>query len=198
MSFITEPLYDFIEFENKTYTVTAAFDIVLNVQRLYREKALSDWDKLNKALELLCPDRKVKLLEILERVKLLNMIYDTQIKTKPRPRVGKPMKVVDFEQDGEYIYASFLQDYKIDLIDVQGKLHWQKFIALFQGLSEQTKIKQIMQIRGREIPAPTKYNQEEIKSLMELKAYYALDYAENNGQKGLSLLFSTLERMATV
>lgn len=196
MPFLTEPIMDMVIFQGNAYRVTPAFDIVLDVQRLYREKLLTDWDKCSKAIELLCPDRKVRRLGIGGKAELLNHIYDSQIKTKPRPRVGRQVKVVDFDADGEYIYASFLQDYGIDLIDVQGRLHWKKFIALFQGLSDNTKIKQIMQIRGREIPSPTKYNREEIQNLMELKAYYALDYTENSGQKGLSLLFSTLERMA--
>ena len=198
MPFLTDPLEEFVAYKGRNYKVSVPFDVVLDVQRLYREKLLTDADKLYKALELLCPDRRAGRLALEDKAGLLECIYDTQVRTAPRPRVGRQVKVVDFDADGEYIYASFLQDYGIDLIAAQGKLHWKKFIALFQGLSEQTKIKQVMQIRGRELPRPTKYNQEEIKNLMELKAYYALDYIENSGQKGLALLFSTLERMATL
>lgn len=60
--------------------------------------------------------------------------------------------VLDFEEDGDYIYASFMQEYGIDLIDVQGKLPWRKFLYLFNGLSADTKIKQVMRIREMEVP----------------------------------------------
>lgn len=111
--------------------------------------------------------------------------------------MGKQQKLFDFEEDGEYIYASFMQDYGIDLVDMQGKLPWQRFIALFQGLSDNTKIKEVMRIRGMEIPEPTKTNRKEIQNLMELKTYYALGYKEDNGKEGLERLFATLEGMAT-
>lgn len=195
MSFLSEPIYNAVIFRGRRYRLNASFDIVLDVQRLYREKDLTDFDKLDTALDMFC-GRKVKRLSSADKVALLELIFNEQVKTKSRPKVGKQTKVVDFDEDGEYIYASFLQDYGIDLIDCQGKLHWKKFIALFQGLSDTTKIKQIMQIRGRELPAPTKYNQDEIRNLMELKAYYSLNYCENSGQKGLELLFSTLEGAA--
>lgn len=55
-------------------------------------------------------------------------------------------RVVDYIEDGEYIIASFMQDYGIDLTEVD--MHWHKFKALFAGLSDDTKIKQIMSMRS--------------------------------------------------
>ena len=120
--------------------------------------------------------------------------------TKDRSSAAPPsrnssQRLVDFELDGEYIYASFFQDYGIDLIREQGRLHWKKFIALFQGLSDETKIKQVMRIRAMELPAPTKYNQKEIQNIMEMKSYYALPVIGGGGQEGLARLFSALEGM---
>ena len=88
-------------------------------------------------------------------------------------------------------------DYGIDLTEQYNKLHWQKFVALFQGLSERTKMREVMSIRSKPVPKPDKYNQEYIRSLMELKAYYALDISqyerERNFQAGLKNLFETLK-----
>lgn len=53
----------------------------------------------------------------------------------------------DIRYDGDYIYASFLQAYGIDLFDVQGKLHWKKFNALLSGLPEGTKFMEVVKIR---------------------------------------------------
>ena len=53
-----------------------------------------------------------------------------------------------------------------------------------------------MRIRAMDVPEPTKYNQKERQNIMELKAYYALPIKGVGGQKGLDMLFSTLEEMA--
>lgn len=71
---------------------------------------------------------------------------------------GNPMKTTandepkekapyDIRFDGDYIYASFLQAYGIDLFDVQGELHWRKFNALLSGLPEGTKLMEVIKIR---------------------------------------------------
>ncbi|HFI0404265.1 TPA: Gp15 family bacteriophage protein [Streptococcus suis] len=50
--------------------------------------------------------------------------------------------------DGDYIYASFLQAYNIDLIEVCDSLHWQKFNALLNGLPNGTKFVEVLKIRS--------------------------------------------------
>ena len=79
---------------------------------------------------------------------------------------------------------------------MQGKLHWKKFISLFQGLSEQTKIREVIRIRNMDIPKFTGKNSKQIQEIQELKSYYALPVKGGGGQQGLDALFSTLERMA--
>lgn len=54
--------------------------------------------------------------------------------------------IVDMIEDGEYIYASFIKDYGIDLLTVD--MHWHVFKALFGSLSEDTKMSKIMSMRG--------------------------------------------------
>lgn len=197
MGFLTAYEDPHIEYRGKAYSLDLAYDTVLNVQRMYREKQLDASDLLDTALNLLVvPSGVTDRLSWPEKSELLDLICQEKISTRPRPQVGKPQKLFDFEEDGEYIYASFMQDYGIDLIDQQGKLPWLRFVALFQGLSDKTKIREIMRIRGTELPAPNKSNQKEIQNLAELKAYYALGYREDNGQEGINRLFATLEGMA--
>jgi len=65
------------------------------------------------------------------------------------PRIDESDKsktdVIDYKGDGDYIYAAFLQQYGIDLIDVK-ELHWHKFKALLRGLTK-TKLNDIINIR---------------------------------------------------
>lgn len=178
------------------YRTNAAFDTVLAVQQLYKDKDVLDTDKVTQALRmLLCSPLRSCFLSYSDQVGLLEEIFQSQIVFDKRSVKPQAQKVLDFELDGAYIYASFYQDYGLDLIELQGKLHWKKFLALFQGLSDETKIKQIMKIRSMEVPAPTKHNQKQIQSILELKSYYALPVSGGGGQEGLDRLFSSLERM---
>jgi len=86
-----------------------------------------------------------------------------------------PKKTWDIEKDAELIYASFLFDYKMDLFEQHGKLHWRKFIALLNGLSEDSPFMQVIRIRTMEIPKPNKYNAKERETIRKLKRLYALD-----------------------
>ena len=61
-------------------------------------------------------------------------------------------KSFDIEQDAEFIYASFLYDYNIDLFEQQGKLDYRKFIALLRSLSSDTKLQKVIEIREMDIP----------------------------------------------
>lgn len=56
-------------------------------------------------------------------------------------------KLLDYIEDGEYIVASFLAEYGIDLTEVE-YLHWWKFQALFRSLKDDSKIMQIMGYRA--------------------------------------------------
>jgi hypothetical protein len=193
MSFISEEVEDRLG----KYRLNLAFDVVLEVHNLFDEDILTDAEKIDQALKMLVTNhRRLSRLTIQQKNDLLAAIFKERINVEPKRKSRNNKKVFDFEEDAEYIYSSFFMDYGIDLIKCQGKLHWRKFIALFQGLSDRTKIKEVMHIRAREIPAPTKYNQRERQNLIELKAYYALGATEENYQDGLNALWGTLERMA--
>lgn len=57
--------------------------------------------------------------------------------------------VIDYELDADLIYAAFLGQYGIDLIDVK-ELHWHKFLALLKGLNDSTVMSRVMGYRSYE------------------------------------------------
>ncbi len=198
MNVLTEVQSNKIHTDHCNIVVNPAFDIVLEIQNLYRETDLTDFEKIECALKMLVKnDWNLRLFSPVEKVALMTEISRKFIQVKKRPKMKQnPVPVLDFEEDGDYIYASFMQEYGIDLIDQQGKLAWKKFLWLFNGLSSETKIKQVMRIRGMEIPQFNGKNQKQIQEIQELKSYYALPVKGGGGQSGLDLLFSTLEGMA--
>ncbi len=197
MNMLTEPIIPFVQYGGRKYGTVCSFDNVLEVQRMYRDERLDRAEKASVALSMLTRDVfRVWLLNPVEKAGLLDRIYKEQIELPKRHPAGRQERILDFSRDSQYIYASFMQEYGIDLIEQQGKLHWKKFAALFQGLSEKTKIREVMRIRGMEIPEPTKHNGKERQRIMELKSFYALPIEGGGGQKGLEALFGTLEKMA--
>lgn len=191
---ISKPLTDFVIYNGRKIKLNISFDTVLDMYDIFKDGILLDSEKSQFALALLVKGRKIPHLRVLD------IIFKEQIETFQRQSSRNQLRVVDFKQDSSYIYSSFLMDYGIDLVEQQGKLHWQKFISLFQGLSEKTKIREIMSIRARPLPKPDKHNQDYICSLTELKAYYALEISqeerERNFQEGLKRLAETLKARA--
>lgn len=178
--------------------INPAFDTVLEIQKLYLEDTLTDFEKIEQALRMLVKNKwNLRLYSPAEKVKLMEEIGKRFIEVKKRPQIRKNQTpVLDFEEDGDYIYSSFMQDYHIDLIEEQGRLPWKKFLYLFNGLSPDTKIKQVMHIREMKIPQYNGKNAKQIQEINELKSYYALPVRGGGGQTGLDLLFHTLEGMA--
>ena len=60
-------------------------------------------------------------------------------------------QLLSYSQDHALIVASFRQAYGMDIEDIQ-KTHWWEFQALLSGLPEDTRLSQVIALRGREIP----------------------------------------------
>lgn len=178
------------------YCLNLSFDRVLRVLSLLEEPELDDADKIDLALQLLVANkRKLLRLNPAQKMELYNGILQDCIADQSHTVANREPKCFDFTQDADAIYSSFWMDYGIDLHNELGRMHWHTFIALFSGLSERTKMREIMSIRRRPLPEPTKYNQETIRNLMELKSFYALrSPGGTNYQEGLSELYGMLER----
>ena len=60
---------------------------------------------------------------------------------------GQSVKIYDYDCDDEYIYSAFLDQYGVDLQEIE-YLHWWKFKAMFNSLKEDNQIIKIMGYRG--------------------------------------------------
>ena len=113
-------------------------------------------------------------------------------------RTASKGKITDFEQDADLIRAAFRQVYGIDLY--RDKLHWLEFSSLLAGLPEGNRYNEVLGIRARPMPAPTKYNAEERKWLARAKADLALRVSDkeraNTLEQGLRGLAESLLALA--
>jgi len=184
------PLPYAVVYGGKTYKLKPYFDNVLKVFALQKEPDLSEIDKLDLSLDLLVKSKHK--LPTQEKLGLLNAVYDILVDA-PQKEPDGTAPIFDFEQDAGFIYASFLSDYGLDLYQQQGRLHWWAFIQLFRGLSDGAKIVQVMQIRAKPIPAPTKHNAKEREQLAKLKAHYALKISQEDKERNFA---AGLKRLA--
>lgn len=182
-----EELKDEYEVNGEKHKVNVSFDNILSLIDMLKEKKLSDRLKLDFAIKMLF-GKKTKLieLEVEQQLDIFNSAFEKYVmqgqveNTVKYDRQGNemPSYVADTKQkyslkyDAEYIYASFVQAYGIDLIECQGKLHWFKFKALLGGLPEETKFRQVLAIRTWEKPSSEKNAQE--KEMRKLQKIYAL------------------------
>ncbi|MEG0309200.1 MAG: Gp15 family bacteriophage protein [Clostridium sp.] len=56
-------------------------------------------------------------------------------------------QIYSFEYDDDYLYSAFLDQYGVDLQDVE-YLHWWKFKSMFKALKEDNEIVKIMGYRA--------------------------------------------------
>lgn len=101
-------------------------------------------------------------------------------------------KLTDFEQDADLIRAAFLQAFGINLW--RDKVHWLEFTGLLGALPEGSRYADILGIRARPMPKPTKYNAEERAWLAKAKMKHAVRMTEREAQNKYS---TDLQRIAT-
>ena len=88
---------------------------------------------------------------------------------------------MSFEQDAPLIRAAFRQTYQIDLF--REKLTWFEFTELLHALPEGNRFSEVVGIRARPLPAPTKWNGKEREALMKAKQTVALHLDEKEREK---------------
>lgn len=192
-----------VEVNGRSYSVNLAFDHVLRFFDLQADKGVPVEDLTDISLEILIDPEdypKVKKLDAVTKAAIVREINDRLIKI-PGKKAPKDERVFDFKQDSALIYSAFLMDYGIDLVDQQGILDWRKFMALLQGVSERTRLREVIAIRAKEVPQPNKHNSKEIRALLDAKAYYALTEPDNEGdgntfKRGVADLAATLIGLA--
>lgn len=196
---LTRPDDEYVSFRGRKYRLTLYFDRVLEAQRILSDETFSDSDCAKAALFLLCEG--AERLSNAKCAELLEKIFCEYINPDEEKDPGDDEPMFDFEQDAEYIFSSFIMDYGINLHEQKGRLLWHDFIALFKGLSERTKMREIISIRARKLPAPNKYNSDEIRALTELKRYYALKIGRrkaNTFSSDLAGLAEALKQRAVI
>lgn len=173
---------DLVEIEGVAYEINVSFDNILNIIDLLNESKLPDHRKLDIAIKLLfgrelpfdTETKNVIFNQVFEEYINQEQVDDTEydLQGNPMPKYEKDRKnYYSLVHDAKYIYAAFRQSYGINLFKEHGKLHWFDFQALLASLPDNTRFRQIINIRMWK--KPTK-NDTEAKRMYELQKIYAL------------------------
>lgn len=171
---LTDTPLSAIKFDGETYQINLAFDNVIKYLELVEDDSEN---KELKALKLFFGDQEIPLDPdfIESSFKLIN---ETITKSAYQGSSSKdwsmniaPQHIYSYEQDADAIYSSFMMQYHIDLLKERGKMHWCVFRALFDGLSEDTPIQRIIELRQKNL---ADVPDEQRGKVMQLQQYYAL------------------------
>ena len=191
---LSQKLEDVLTIGGRKWPLQLSFDNVLRLFEMWHDSESADEVKPYLALKMLLikadeveVNEFLKQLDIESAIELYLAIFNehispsTQEDTVEYDLAGNPMRKPK-TQKGEpeakertfslKYDSSIFQAYNIDLIEVQGKLHWQKFKALLNGLPDNTKFIEVIKIRTwKEQKGDSQKYKEQMK---RLKKEYAL------------------------
>lgn len=148
---------------------------------LMQDDSLSGVDKTIKALELYFPEIPSDLDAAVDAI--LWFYGCGKIKDHIRKKMSSKRaheRIYSFEYDDDYIYSAFVNQYGIDLQDIE-YLHWWKFRALFNSLKEDNQFVKIMQYRSMTISPDMP--KEQYKFYNRMKRLFALPVSQSESDK---------------
>ncbi|SQF67896.1 bacteriophage Gp15 family protein [Streptococcus dysgalactiae] len=185
---LNDPLVESFEFRGETYPINLSFNRVLDVFDVIDDDFLNEAEKCFLCLDILLDRTDLPFTYAVDLwVYIKTNFIDAERSEKPQLDIkGNPMpvvkekednkKVIDFRLDAEFIYASFMQAYQINLLKEQNKLSWIEFKALLNALPDDTIMQRIIAIRQWKDDG--KGDKDYRDNMRKLKAKYSLDDGE--------------------
>ncbi len=135
---------------------------------LMNDPEITEQEKVIQAIELFFGNQDLSKYDLKDVASRIMFVYSGSRKlhetsVEEAEDTTKIKRIYDFQEDANYIYSAFLEQYNIDLNSIDF-MHWWKFKALFNSLSEKTQFSKILGYRS--------INLSEIKDKKQ-KAYYS-------------------------
>lgn len=163
---ILDVLPETVEIDGAEYRINSDFRISILFELLMQDDEVGKRQKLVQGLQLYYPEIPHNVTMAVDK---MIWFYRCGKETESGGHgsgSGRAKQIYSFEHDDDYIYAAFLEQYGIDLQDIE-ELHWWKFRALFRGLSEDTEFVKIMGYRSVKITSKMSKEQREFYKKMQ-------------------------------
>ncbi|AUN11566.1 bacteriophage Gp15 family protein [Clostridium botulinum] len=138
-----------VEIDNKEYEINSNFRVSILFELLMQDNSISEEDKIIQALQLYYPVIPPNINEAVDKMLWFYRCGKDIAQSKGTGK-GKSTQIYNFEYDDDYIYSAFLDQYGIDLQDIE-YLHWWKFKAMFKALKQDNEIVKIMGYRSMDL-----------------------------------------------
>ncbi|MBO5733813.1 MAG: hypothetical protein J6R66_02840 [Clostridia bacterium] len=176
-------LPDYVTLYGIKYPVHTSFKNWIEISILAQECGMSDAKAVAQMLRL-CYREELPpnmMSAVLGMLAFLNGDTDISVSSDKKPK-----KLYSFSEDAAAIYSAFYSKYGIDL--EKSHMHWYKFCALFEGLSDDNPFKTLIRIRTMDETAVK--DEKTRRKIVNLKAKYSLELpAEVDVAENISSLF---------
>lgn len=182
MNMLLDELPTEVFIDGVQYDLNYDFRYSVMFEMLMMDDTVDDKEKLIKALHLYYGDNIPSNIE--EATEKIMWFYrcgkeQTRKEKRRRRQAQSKERCYDFDYDDAYIYTAFLQQYGVDLQDEN--LHWWKFRAMFQSLSEETEFVKIMGYRSIKITQNMTKSQKDFYT--DMKRIHALPLPKSEEAK---------------
>lgn len=139
---------EYAEIDGEMYKINTGYEYALQCFKIIDDKSISDMERAIAIVSVLFGREEngdvVGIPENLDKALEKASIYLSCAKDDKNSKVTK--KDMDFERDKEFIYASFVSDYNIDLENKD--MHFWKYCSLIGGLTENSILNRIRDLRN--------------------------------------------------
>lgn len=179
MNMICNPVPTTLNIVGTEYKINTDFRIWVEFERILTSE-IDDYDKaLSDILQKIFIDLPANGVDETATEAILNFYRCGKDDVKHNG-AGSQKEIFNYDFDDGYIYSAFLQQYGIDINSIE-YLHWWKFRALFQSLSDDTEFVKIMGYRSIEISS--KMSTEQRNFYQHMKKMYALPLPKDVQEK---------------
>ena len=139
---------EYAEIDGEMYKINTGYEYALQCFKIIDDKSISDMERAIAIVSILFGREEngdiVGIPENLDKALEKASIYLSCAKDDKNSKVTK--KDMDFERDKEFIYASFISDYNIDLENKD--MHFWKYCSLISGLTENSILNRVRDLRN--------------------------------------------------
>lgn len=180
MNILIDELPTTVMINNKEYKINSGFRESILFELLMQDNSILDKDKIYLAVELYYPIVPDDVNLAIEQILWFYRCGKDISKSKGNGKGKSDIQIYNFEYDDDYIYAAFMDQYGIDLQDIEN-LHWWKFKAMFKSLKEDNEIVKIMGYRSMDL---SKIKDKEQKAYYKrMKDIYKIPVSKNEQEK---------------
>lgn len=125
---------EYVKVGDKKYKINTDFRVAIECNNIAQDDSIGNTERPLAIIYKLFGDEALKKENAKDWDKLLELAIKYLTLNKDTSGVDKDTEIdMDFNEDMDYIEASFMSDYGIDL--TKEKMHWWKFYNLIEGLS---------------------------------------------------------------